>query len=319
VRRRTLFAATSVLVARPALAQTWPTQPIRLVVPYAAGGPTDVAARLLAEALSSSLSQRVVVENRTGAGTLVGTGAVANGLRDGHTFLVATVAHVVNPVLVANLAFDPVADFRGVALMGTVPQVVLVNRDLPVRNLPELLALFRGRPGGFAYGSAGNGSAQHLAAELLKRQAALDVVHVPYRGAAPAVADMLAGQTAMVVDSAATAIPMARSGQARALAVTGPTRLLQLPEVPAVAETLPGYEAYTWNALLARAGTPPEAIARMNGAMNAVLAKSEFRVRLEELGVTVVPDSTPPSVGAFLRTEADKWQRLLRDAGVKAD
>ncbi|MFC0389334.1 Bug family tripartite tricarboxylate transporter substrate binding protein [Muricoccus vinaceus] len=319
MRRRTLFAATSVLVARPALAQTWPTQPIRLVVPYAAGGPTDVAARLLAEALSSSLSQRVVVENRTGAGTLVGTGAVANGPRDGHTFLVGTVAHVVNPVLVANLAFDPVADFRGVALMGTVPQVVLVNRDLPVRNLPELLALFRGRPGGFAYGSAGNGSAQHLAAELLKRQAALDVVHVPYRGAAPAVADMLAGQIAMVVDSAATAIPMARSGQARALAVTGPTRLLQLPEVPTVAETLPGYEAYTWNALLARAGTPPEAIARMNGAMNAVIARSEFRARLEELGVTVVPDSTPASVDAFLRTEADKWQRLLRDAGVKAN
>ncbi|WP_245615120.1 Bug family tripartite tricarboxylate transporter substrate binding protein [Muricoccus aerilatus] len=277
MRRRTLLAATSVLAARPTLAQSWPTQPIRLVVPYAAGGPTDVAARLLAEALSASLSHRVIVENRTGAGTVVGTGAVANGSRDGHTFLVATVAHVVNPVLVANLAFDPIADFGGAALMGTVPQVVLVNRDLPVRSLPELLALFRGRPGGFAYGSAGNGSAQHLAAELLKRQAGLDVVHVPYRGAAPAVADMLAGQVAMVIDSAATAIPMARSGQARALAVTAPAHLSQLPKVPSVAETLPGYEAYTWNALLARAGTPPEAIARMNGAVNNALAKLELR------------------------------------------
>ena len=319
MRRRALLAATGALAIRPALAQSWPTQPIRLLVPYAAGGPTDVAARLLAEALSAALPQRVVVENRTGAGTVVGTGAVANGPRDGHTFLMATVAHVVNPVLVANLPFDSIADFRGVALMGTVPQVVLVNRDLPVRSLPELLALFRGRPGGFAYGSAGNGSAQHLAAELLKKQAGLEVAHVPYRGAAPAVADMLAGQVAMVIDSAATAIPMARSGQARALAVTGPSRLPQLPEVPTVAETVPGYQAYTWNALLARASTAPEAVARMNEATNTALSKLELRGRLEELGVNVVSDRTTASVDAFLRTEADKWQRVLREAGVKAD
>ena len=319
MRRRALLAATGALAIRPALAQSWPTQPIRLLVPYAAGGPTDVAARLLAEALSAALPQRVVVENRTGAGTVVGTGVVANGPRDGHTFLMATVAHVVNPVLVASLPFDPIADFRGVALIGTVPQVVLVNRDLPVRSLPELLVLFRSRPGGFAYGSAGNGSAQHLAAELLKKQAGLDMVHVPYRGAAPAVADMLAGQVAMVIDSAATAIPMARSGQARALAVTGPSRLPQLPEVPTVAETLPGYEAYTWNAFLARAGTAPEAIARMNEATSTALTKPELRGRLEELGVTVVQDSTPASVDSFLRTEADKWQQVLREAGVKAD
>ncbi|MFC7551287.1 Bug family tripartite tricarboxylate transporter substrate binding protein [Pseudoroseomonas wenyumeiae] len=229
MRRRTLLAAAGALAVRPALAQSWPSQPIRLVVPYAAGGPTDVAARLLAEALSATLPQRVIVENRTGAGTVVGTGAVASGPRDGHTFLVATVAHVVNPVLVANLPFDPVEDFRGVALMGTVPQVVLVNRDLPARTFPELLALFRSRPGEFAYGSAGNGSAQHLAGELLKKQAGLDLIHVPYRGAAPAVADLMAGQVAMVIDSAATAIPIARSGQARALAVTAPARLRPLP------------------------------------------------------------------------------------------
>lgn len=319
MRRRTLLAATAALAIRPALAQSWPTQPIRLVVPYAAGGPTDVAARLLAEALSATLPQRVVVENRTGAGTVVGTGAVANGPRDGHTFLVATVAHIVNPVLLANLPFDPVTDFCGVALMGTVPQVVLVNRDIPARTFPELLALFRSRPGGLAYGSAGNGSAQHLAAELLKRQAGLDVVHVPYRGAAPAVADMLAGQVAMVIDSAATAIPMARSGQARALAVTGPSRLPQLPDVPTVAEALPGYQAYTWNALLARAGTAPEAIVRMNEATNAALARPELRGRLEELGVSVVQDSTPTSVDAFVRAEADKWQRVLREGAVRAD
>nr|WP_277819419.1 tripartite tricarboxylate transporter substrate-binding protein [Pseudoroseomonas vastitatis] len=181
-------------MARSDAAQPWPTRPIRLVVPYAAGGPTDVAARLLAETLSASLPQRVIVENRTGSGTVVGTGSVASGPRDGHTFLVATVAHVVNPVLVADLPFDPIAEFRGVVLMGMVPQVVLVTRDAPVRRLPDLLALFRSRSGDFAYDSAGNGSAQHLAAELLKKQAGLDVMHLPYRGAAPAVADMLAGK-----------------------------------------------------------------------------------------------------------------------------
>lgn len=319
MRRRTFLAATGALAIRPAVAQSWPAEPIRLMVPYAAGGPTDVAARLLAEALSATVPQRVIVENRTGAGTVVGTGAVASRPPDGYTFLVATVAHVVNPVLVAKLPFDPISDFRGVALMGTVPQVVLVNRDLPARTFPELLALFRGKPGEFSYGSAGNGSAQHLAAELLKRQAGLDLVHVPYRGAAPAVADLLSGQIAMVIDSAATAIPLARSGQVRALAVTGPARLPQLPDVPAAVEHLPNYEAYTWNALLAREGTQVEALNRMNAACNAALGRPDLRARLEDLGVTVVADSTPSSVDRFLRSEAAKWQLLLRDAGVKAD
>lgn len=317
MRRRAVLAG--LLVAGAARAQAWPTQPLRLVVPYAAGGPTDIAARLLAEALSTALPQRVIVENRTGAGTVVGTEAVAKGPRDGHSFLVATVAHVVNPVLVPQLPFDPVADFQGVALIGTVPQVVLVNRDLPARSLAELLALFRSQPGHYAYGSAGNGSAQHLAAELLKMRAGIDCLHVPYRGAAPAVADMLAGQVAMVIDSAATAIAIARSGQARALAVTGPSRLAQLPDLPAVAEVLPGYEAYTWNALFARSGTPPAALDGMNAAVNAVLRQNDRRARLEELGIAVVTDSSPASVDAFLRTEAAKWQRVLRDAGVRPD
>lgn len=317
MRRRVILAG--LLAAGTARAQAWPTQPLRLVVPYAAGGPTDIAARLLAEALSAALPQRVIVENRTGAGTVVGTEAVAKGPRDGHSFLVATVAHVVNPVLVPQLPFDPVADFQGVALIGTVPQVVLVNRDLPARSLAELLALFRAQPGRYAYGSAGNGSAQHLAAELLKTRAGIDCLHVPYRGAAPAVADMLAGQVAMVIDSAATAIAIARSGQARALAVTGPSRLAQLPDLPAVAEVLPGYEAYTWNALFARSGTPPAALDGMNAAVNAVLRQDDRRARLEELGIAVVTDSSPASVDAFLRAEAAKWQRVLRDAGVRPD
>ncbi|WKA25692.1 Bug family tripartite tricarboxylate transporter substrate binding protein [Bradyrhizobium roseum] len=302
----------------PAFAQitSWPATALHLVVPYAAGGPTDVAVRLLADALSSKFPQRVIVENVTGAGTVVGTTRVATA-KDGHTFLVATVAHAVNPVLFANLAFDPLKDLRGVALLGIVPQVVLVNKDVQASTLPELLELARKRPGGLTYGSAGIGSAQHLAAELLKSVAKIDLQHVPYRGSGPAVTDLIGGTLDIVIDSAATAIQQVKSGSVRALAVTTLQRLAALPDVPTVAETLPGYEAYTWNAVLAPAGAPSTSIAILNSAINATLAEPGLATRLSELGMTVSRNSTPESTDKFVGEEITKWQTLLRATGAK--
>jgi tripartite-type tricarboxylate transporter receptor subunit TctC len=302
----------------PAFAQvtSWPATALHLVVPYAAGGPTDVAARLLADALSSKFPQRVIVENVTGAGTVVGTTRVATA-KDGHTFLVATVAHAVNPALFANLAFDPLKDFRGVALIGIVPQVVLVNKDVQASTLPELLELARKRPGGLTYGSAGIGSAQHLAAELLKSVAKIDLQHVPYRGSGPAVTDLIGGTLDIVIDSAATAIQHARSGSVRALAVTTSQRLTALPDVPTVAETLPGYEAYTWNAVLAPVGVPSTSLAILNSAINTALAEPGLATRLSELGMTVSRNSTPESTDKFVGEEITKWQTLLRATGAK--
>lgn len=319
MNRRSFLAGIAALGSGKSLAQqgaaTWPTRPIRFIVPYAAGGPTDVAARILAETLSQRLPQQVVVENVTGAGTVVGTTRAA-ATKDGHAFLVATVAHAVNAVLYANLTFDPVKDFRGVALMGTVPQIVLVGKSFPGNSLADLLAAARTKPGGLTYGSAGIGSAQHLAAELLAKLAKIDLVHVPYRGAGPAVTDLIGGQLDLVIDSAATALTQVKGGALHALAVTTKERLPALPELPTVADALPGYEAYTWNAILAPTGTAPEIVAAMNKITNAALADPVLIRRFEELGIAVAQNSTPEATNAFVAAEMAKWQPLLRSAGI---
>lgn len=319
MNRRSFLAGIAALGSGKSLAQqgaaTWPTRPIRFIVPYAAGGPTDVAARILAETLSKRLPQQVVVENVTGAGTVVGTTRAA-ATKDGHTFLIATVAHAVNAVLYANLTFDPVKDFRGVALMGTVPQIVLVGKSFPGNSLADLPVAARAKPGGLTYGSAGIGSAQHLAAELLAKLAKIDLVHVPYRGAGPAVTDLIGGQLDLVIDSAATALTQVKGGALHALAVTTKERLPALPELPTVAEALPGYEAYTWNAILAPTGTAPEIVAAMNRITNAALADPGLIRRFEELGIAVAQSSTPEATDAFVAAEMAKWQPLLRSAGI---
>ncbi len=319
MNRRLFLAGLAALATGKSFAQQaaalWPARPIRFIVPYAAGGPTDVAARILAETLSQRLPQQVVVENITGAGTVVGTTRAA-ATKDGHSFLIATVAHAVNPVLYANLSFDPVKDFRGVALMGTVPQIVLVRKDFQANSLADLLAAARAKPGGLTYGSAGIGSAQHLAAELLAKLAKINLVHVPYRGAGPAVTDLIGGQLDLVIDSAATALTQVKGGALRALAVTTKDRLPALPELPTVAETLPGYEAYTWNAVLAPTGTAPEILAAMNRITNTALADPALTRRFEELGIVAARNSTPEATDGFVAAEMAKWQPLLRSAGI---
>jgi tripartite-type tricarboxylate transporter receptor subunit TctC len=324
MRRRALLGLAATSLASPALAQTaanWPTQPLRIVVPFAAGGPTDIPARLLAEELGNVLPQRPVVDNRTGAGVVVGTDVVAKAPKDGHTVLYTTVAHSALRALFARLPFDPLADLQPVALVGIIPMVLMVNKDLPAKNLQELIALFRDNPGKYDYGSAGNGSALHLAAELFLREAGgLKVTHVPYRGSAAAMPDLLNGTTAFMLDVANNTLPYIQRGEVKGLAISSQQRIPQLPDVPTFAEGgLPGYEAYTWHMVMVPKGTPEPILKALNDAINGVLAKPEVQRKLADLALQVRTDSTPESAAQWLRTETAKWEPIIRAAGIKPD
>ncbi|MDB5412204.1 MAG: tripartite tricarboxylate transporter substrate binding protein [Rubritepida sp.] len=322
MRRRLLLASPAILLGGvSARAQTaWTDRPIRVIVPFAGGGPSDAVARISAEAASQVLGQRITIENRPGAGAVVGTEAVYRAPADGSTFLMTTVAHAVSPSVIARLPYDPDKDFRGVALTGTVPLVICVAPSSPATDFPALLAMLRAQPGVFDYGTAGLGSAQHLGGALLVSMAGLTVTHVAYRGNPSATTDLMAGRLAFVAESAASMVPLVRSGALRALAVTGATRLPQLPEVPTASESgLPGYEAYTWNAFLARVGTPEAAILGLNAAINAGLKNPATAARLRDIGVEVTDSTTPASTDAFLTQQAAKWRPMLAAAGVKPE
>lgn len=319
-RRAVLGGLGLPLFARAARAQTWPDRPVRLIVPYAAGGPTDAVARLLAERMSMALPQRVVVDNRVGAGALIGTEAAARAPRDGSVLLFTTVVHAVHRGLHgARLTFDPAADFTAVALVGVVPQVILVPPSSPVRDLPGLLAFLR--TGQHAYGSSGAGGSSHLGVELLKSMTGVPAEHVPYRGTAPAVVDLLAGRIALVMDSVATGAAQVRGGALRGIATTGARRSSALPELPTVAETVPGFEATTWNAVLAPAGTPAGIIAAISAAVWAALGDAAVQARLTELGVEVpaVAERTPEAAARFVAAETAKWEKLIAERGIRAE
>jgi len=324
VTRRGALAGAGALIsslgAAPAMAQSWPDRPVRLIVPYAAGGPTDVVARLLAERMSASLSQRVVVENRAGGGALIGTEAVARAPKDGSTLLFTTVVHAVHRALHgARLTFNPTADFAPVALVGVVPQVILVPPASPVRGLPGLLQHLRS--GQHAYGSSGAGGSSHLGVELLKSMTGVQAEHIPYRGTAPAVVDLIAGRIALVMDSVATGAAHVCGGTLRGIATTGPRRSSALPDLPTVAETIPGFAATTWNAVLAPAGTPDATLATISTAITAALGDAALQARLVELGVEVppAPERNIQSARQFVAAETAKWEKLVAEAGIRAE
>ncbi|TCZ55260.1 Bug family tripartite tricarboxylate transporter substrate binding protein [Roseicella aquatilis] len=324
MHRRAMLGLAAAALAAPAFAQRpegWPSQPLRLVVPFAAGGPTDIPARLLAEELGKVLPQRPVVENRTGAGVVVGTDVVAKSAKDGTTLLYTTVSHAALRAMFARLPFDPLADLQPVALVGVIPMVLMANKELPANTLQELIALFRANPGKYDYGSAGNGSALHLAAELFLREAGgLKVSHVPYRGSAAAMPDLLNGTTAFMLDVANNTIPYIQRGDVKGLAVSSQQRIPQLPNVPTFAEGgLPGYEAYTWHMVMVPRGTPEPIVRAVNATVNEVLAKPEVQARLSDLALQVRTDSTPDSAEAWLRAEVAKWEPIIRAAGIKPD
>jgi tripartite-type tricarboxylate transporter receptor subunit TctC len=316
--RRTLLAATP-LAALPAAAhaQEWPSQPIRMIVPFAAGGPTDIPARLIAEEMGKRLPQRVVVENRTGAGALVGTEVVAKAPKDGHTILYSTVAQAVMPSLFQRLTFDPVTDFIPVSLVAVVPMIMIVNKDLPVNSLAELIALLKSRPGEFDYGSSGNGGAVHLASELFLSMSGTKANHVPYRGSSALLPDLIAGRIAFSVDVAASALGYVRDGRVKGLAISSKQRSSLAPDLPTFAEAgVPGYEAYTWHMVHVPAGTPQAIVTRLNRVVNESAAVPEVKNRLLELTAEVITDSTPESARAFLIAERDKWGKVIREAGI---
>jgi tripartite-type tricarboxylate transporter receptor subunit TctC len=315
------MAATA--AGRPAAAQAqgapaWPTQPVRLVVPFAAGGPTDIPARVLADEMSKVLPQRVVVENRTGAGVVVGSEAVAKAPKDGNTLLYSTIAHSVLRPLFPHLPFDPVADFQPVALMGVIPMVLMVNKDFPAQTLPELVKLIRDNPGKYDYGSSGNGGAVHLATELfLARAGNLKMNHVPYRGSAQAMPDLLAGRVQLYMDVAAGALPFITRGEVRALGVSSDKRLPQAPQVPTLAEGgVANAESYTWHMVFAPAGTPAPVVQAINQAFNQAARQEAVQRRLSDLTVQVKTDSTPETAAKWLNDEIAKWEAIIRDAGI---
>lgn len=318
-RRAALALTLAPPLASPALAQAeWPTQPIRMVMPYAAGGPTDVIARLLADAISPRLGQRVVVENRTGAGGNIGAAAVARAAPDGYTFLFSNTGHAVNQALYARLDYDPRNDLVPVTIVAESPMVLLVPNAAPDRSLADFVARARARPEGLSYASSGTGGALQLVTLLLLQAAGIKMTEISYRGSAPALQDLLAGRLDMLYDAGPSAFPVAQSGQARALVVSGPARSPVMPNLPTVAEA--GFPAATfsvWQVVLAPARTPAPILDRMNREIAAVLADGPLRARLIEMGAERVVANSVPEAARYVAEEMTRWGNVLRAAGVQ--
>ena len=315
--RRILLGTAFVFGLAGAAAADYPERAITLVIPFAAGGSTDVVGRIVAERMSADLGQQVVVQNVGGAGGSLGATQVAEADPDGYTILMGTVAtHALNPLILKQKPYDPVADFAPVSLLVLVPNVLAVNPELPVQNVQELIDLAKTQP--LAYASSGNGTPLHLSGELFKAMADVDITHIPYKGSGPALTDVLGNQVPIIFDNLPSASGHITSGKLRALGVTTAERAPSFPDVPAIAETLPGYETYSWNALFAPAGTPPEAVARLNAAAVAAMADPAVVARMGEFSASIVA-SSPEDLAQHVKAEMTKWEPVVTDANVTMD
>lgn len=305
----------------PAAAQGYPTKSIRLIVPFAAGGSTDVVARTLGQKLSEVLGQQVVVENRTGAGGSLGAEAAAKAAPDGYTLLMGTSGTLaINPSVYAKTLYDPVRDFAPVALLGSTAYLLLVHPSVPAATLQEFVGLARSKPGQFNYGSAGNGSTGHLIGELFKSLAGVNLTHVPYKGQAPAMADLIGGQIHALFEPVGTALPQVRAGKVKALGITGSRRSSLAPEIPTLAESgIANYDAGAWFAVVAPAGTPGDIVARLNGEINKLLRTPDVQAKLVAQQVEPLPPATPEQLGAHIRAEVAKWAKVVKDSGARVD
>jgi tripartite-type tricarboxylate transporter receptor subunit TctC len=313
-------AAACASLAAPSFAQAaWPSKPIRIVVPYTPGGFTDQMARLVQVGLQQRLGQPVVIDNRPGANSLIGVDAIAKAAPDGSTFGVVIAAYAANTTLYARLPYDPRKDLVGVSLMGVSPLLAAVNNDAPFRTGRELIDYARAHPGKVSFGSSGNGSAAHLTSELWKALTQTYMIHIPYRGAVPALTDLMGGQIQLFFDAPTGLIAQARAGKIRLIGVAGERRLAAVPEVPTFIEQgFPGFTGSTWAGMLAPAGTPPEIVARMSEAVAAIIRSDETRARLDAMG-TFPAGSSPQEFDAFIAAETAKWAKVIRTAGVKPD
>jgi tripartite-type tricarboxylate transporter receptor subunit TctC len=306
------------LMATSASSQpAYPAQPIRLIVSFAAGGPTDVFARLIASKLEKELGQPIIVENKPGGGSNIGSEFVAKAKPDGYTLLVGTVANTTNMGIYKNLGYNTVRDFAPITQIMSSPSVLVVNADLPVKTLAELVAYVKARPGKLNYASSGAGGMQHHAAEMLKLRAGIDVLHIPYKGAAPALTDVIGGTVSMGFKTASGVMPAIQSGKVRPIAVAGSQRLAQLPDVPTMAEAgMPGIEADSWNGLFAPAGTPPAIINKLADATIAILKTQEIKDRFAAISATPV-GSTPAEFSQYVKDEVEKWGKVAKEANVQ--
>ena len=316
--RRLLVAAA---LAAPLLAHAaWPDRPIRFIVPFAAGaGVLDIMARLVGQHLGQSLGQQVLIDNRPGAGGNVGAEVAAKAVPDGYTMLMGAVALVVSPYLYARLPFDPLTDLAPVTQVNSAPLMLVVHPSLPVNSVAELIAYAKARPGALNYGSGGVGATPFLATELFKSMAGIDVVHVPYKGGAPALADLVAGQLSFMIENVPGTLPFVKDGKLRALAITSRQRLALVPELPTMEEAgVPGYEMIGWNGIFVPKATPPEIVARLNAELVKVLRSTEVGEQLARLGAVPVGD-TPEQFGAFVKAESARWGKIIKDLGIKPE
>jgi tripartite-type tricarboxylate transporter receptor subunit TctC len=317
---RTFFMLLVILVSQTALAQAWPNRTVRLLVPFAAGaGINDIMARLVGQHLGAGLGQPVVIENRAGAGGIAGTEAAAKAAPDGYTFLMTNVSLVTSAYLYPKLPYDPQKDFVPVTLVATSPLMLVVHPSVAAKSVQELVALAKANPGRLNFGSGGVGSTPHLSAELFKSAAGIDAVHVPYKGGAPALNDLVGGQLSFMIENVPGTMPFVKQGRLRALAITSAQRSPLEPALPTMVESgVPGYEVVGWQGLFAVAGTAPDIVARLQADVGKVLRLPEVRERLAALGAEPV-GSTPEEFGAFIRAERTRWGRIIREKGIRSE
>ena len=314
-----LIVGTALITPLTAHAQSYPNRPIKIIVPYAAGGAVDIVARTIGQPLAEALKQAVIVDNRPGASANIGMEMVAKATPDGYTLLMASNGIATNMALFPQLPFDGRRDFAPIAKIGYAPLVIVAPTSSPAKSLKDLIAMAKAEPGKLTYASAGNGSSGHLAGELLKSTAKVDILHIPYKGGAPAITDLLGERISFMPINPVEVMAHLRAGRLRALAVASDKRFPLLPDVPTVAEAgLPGYEASVWWGLVAPAKTPPELVRQLNAETNKALANPAIANKLGELGVVVTP-GTPDQFAAFIKSQSELWSGVVRSAGIKPD
>jgi tripartite-type tricarboxylate transporter receptor subunit TctC len=320
--RRTLLALAAAAAAGTSFgahaAPAWPEKPVRIVVPFAAGGTSDILARLLADKLQVALKQTVLVENKAGAGGVIGADSVAKSAPDGYTFLLGTIAsHAINPVLQPKMPYDAAKDFAPVILLGSISNVLLVGTEAPYKSVKELIAAAKAKPGDIAFASSGQGSSQHMSGETFKLLTGAELTHVPYKGSAPAIQDVIGNQIPMSFETVTVALPFVQSGKVRALAVTSAKRSIAMPDVPTLQESgVPGFDVASWQAFYAPAGTPPAIVKRMNAEVAKIIAIPEVKAKMEGLGLQYSPN-TPEQFATFGHAELVKWAKIVKDGNVK--